>query len=164
MREIAGIIYCLLTPSSSQAYPDLKVFHSQNFTLGERYVLVFTAPCLSGGFKLTALSSSTFSGSPFTRSFSSLLPSVGMNETLVFSGTTLSTPEYPVAQRMRPQFASPVKSLGYGGKVDKIRPRAWKMHGKSYSRRVQSLRAVIVQSWRQLVSVYILAPRQSSSW
>lgn len=56
--------------------------------------------------------SSTFSGSPFTKSFNSAVPSVGIKDTLVFSGTISGTSltgwlgseisEYPVAHKIRP--------------------------------------------------------------
>lgn len=54
-----------------------------------------------------ARASSTFSGSPLTRSCNAGVPSCGTNETETLVGS-ISNPgcEYPTAQRMRPQLAS----------------------------------------------------------
>ncbi|KAH3669026.1 hypothetical protein WICMUC_005125 [Wickerhamomyces mucosus] len=65
-----------------------------------------------------ALSSSTFCGSPLTRSSNSLEPSVGTKETLVLLVFT-STSEYPMAHKILPQLASfPYKAVLTNGEFE----------------------------------------------
>ena len=105
---VAGPVRGLLV-ALAQPHQDLEVFELENLGSSRLHMDISRWPQSGTALYLT---SSTFSGSPLTKSFSSGVPSVGINDTLVFSGAISGTSlmgcpgsemsEYPVAHRIRP--------------------------------------------------------------